>query len=191
MPRHRPGVYRSDQSRRCGRDPRLPKGHHGFGDGYAVAHSATGCPAGTFSEAGWLLPGVKNRCGVWVNGRGAGALAAVSCPARKACATAGSAAPTVNDGHGDYVFVPAGAFRMGDNFGDGLPREPRPYGRARCLLHREIRNHNGEWKKFRDDPGYDDTKFWPAGRVVPKDQDSYWRDAHNHGGGTQITTTTL
>ncbi len=30
--------------------------------------------------------------------------------------------PVVNDGHGDYVYVPAGAFRMGDNFGDGDPR---------------------------------------------------------------------
>jgi iron(II)-dependent oxidoreductase len=24
---------------------------------------------------------------------------------------------------------------------------------------------NREWKKFRDDPGYDDPKFWPNGRV--------------------------
>jgi oxalate decarboxylase/phosphoglucose isomerase-like protein (cupin superfamily) len=24
----------------------------------------------------------------------------------------------VNDGHGDYVYVPAGAFKMGDNFGE-------------------------------------------------------------------------
>ena len=43
---------------------------------------------------------------------------------------------------------------------------------------------NGEWKKFRDDPGYDDPKFWPDGRVVPKDQIPYWTDARNHGGGT-------
>ena len=31
--------------------------------------------------------------------------------------------PVVNDGYGDYVYVPAGAFRMGDNFGDGESRE--------------------------------------------------------------------
>ena len=32
---------------------------------------------------------------------------------------AGPAAPqVVNDGYGDYVYVPAGSFRMGDNFGD-------------------------------------------------------------------------
>src|ERR1017187_10573098 len=37
--------------------------------------------------------------------------------------TPAGAPPVVNDGHGDYVYVPAGAFRMGDNFGDGDPRE--------------------------------------------------------------------
>ena len=29
----------------------------------------------------------------------------------------------VNDGHGDYVYVSAGSFHMGDNFGDGEARE--------------------------------------------------------------------
>ena len=43
---------------------------------------------------------------------------------------------------------------------------------------------NREWKKFRDDPGYDDPKFWPNGRVVPRDQIPYWTQANNHGGGT-------
>ena len=43
---------------------------------------------------------------------------------------------------------------------------------------------NGEWKTFRDDPGYNDPKFWPGGRPVPKDQVPYWTQANNHGGGT-------
>jgi formylglycine-generating enzyme required for sulfatase activity len=43
---------------------------------------------------------------------------------------------------------------------------------------------NGEWKKFRDDPGYDESRFWPEGRVVPKDQVPYWGQVNNHGGGT-------
>jgi formylglycine-generating enzyme required for sulfatase activity len=43
---------------------------------------------------------------------------------------------------------------------------------------------NGEWKKFRDDPGYDNPKFWPDGRVVPPDQVPYWTQVNNHGGGT-------
>jgi formylglycine-generating enzyme required for sulfatase activity len=106
-------------------------------------------------------------------------------PRVRPAATAGSAAQTVNDGHGDYVFVPAGAFKMGDNFGDGLPRE-RPVHTVEldAFYIGKYEISNGEWRKFRDDPGYDDVKFWPGGRVVPKDQDSYWRDANNHGGGT-------
>jgi formylglycine-generating enzyme required for sulfatase activity len=43
---------------------------------------------------------------------------------------------------------------------------------------------NREWKRFRDDPGYDDPKFWPNGRVVPRDQVPYWTQPNNHGGGT-------
>ena len=76
-------------------------------------------------------------------------------PRVKPAATAGSAAPTVNDGHGDYVFVPAGAFKMGDNFGDGLPRE-RPVHTVEldAFYIGKYEITNGEWKKFRDDPGY-------------------------------------
>jgi len=96
--------------------------------------------------------------------------------------------PTVNDGYGDFVFVPAGSFKMGDNFGDGLPRE-RPVHSVEldAFYIGKFEVTNGEWKKFRDDPGYDDVKFWPGGRVVPKDQVSYWRQANNHGGGTPDT----
>ena len=91
----------------------------------------------------------------------------------------------VNDGYGDLVYVPAGPFKMGDNFGDGESRErpvhlvdldPFYIGRYEVT--------NGDWRKFRDDPGYDDPKFWPSGRVVPKDQVPYWAQAQNHGGGT-------
>ncbi|MEP6715796.1 MAG: formylglycine-generating enzyme family protein [Terriglobia bacterium] len=96
-----------------------------------------------------------------------------------------AAAPVVNDGYGDYVLVPAGPFRMGDNFNDGLPRE-RPVHTvdvdAFYIGKYEITN--GDWKKFRNDPGYDDPKFWPEGRVTPKDQNIYWTQANNHGGGT-------
>src|SRR5215467_10624343 len=94
--------------------------------------------------------------------------------------------PTVvNDGHGDYVYVPAGAFRMGDNFADGDPRE-RPVHLVDLDAYYIAKHEmtNGEWKKFRDDAGYDDSKFWPGGRVVPMDQVPYWSDARNHGGGT-------
>ena len=91
----------------------------------------------------------------------------------------------VNDGHGDYVFVPAGAFKMGDNFGDGEARErPVHVVELDAFYIAKYEMTNGEWRKFRDDPGYEDAKFWPEGRVVPKDQSPYWNDARNHGGGT-------
>jgi len=93
--------------------------------------------------------------------------------------------PGVNDGYGDLVFVPAGAFKMGDNFGDGLPRE-RPVHTVEldAFYIGKFETTNGQWKKFRDDPGYGDVKFWPEGRVVPKDQIPYWTQPTNHGGAT-------
>jgi formylglycine-generating enzyme required for sulfatase activity len=98
---------------------------------------------------------------------------------------AGPAAKVVNDGYGDFVLVPAGSFKMGDNFGDGEPRE-RPvhavYLDAYYIGKYEVTN--GDWKKFQNDPGYSDPKFWPNGYVVPKDQSPYWTQAQNHGGAT-------
>lgn len=92
---------------------------------------------------------------------------------------------TVNDGYGDFLLVPAGAFRMGDNFGDGEARE-RPVHTVDldAFYIAKFEVTNGEWKKFRDDAGYDDTKYWPGNRVVPKNQVPYWNQANNHGGGT-------
>ncbi len=91
----------------------------------------------------------------------------------------------VNDGHGDYVYVPAGAFKMGDNFGDGEARE-RPVHSVTLDAYfiGKFEVTNGEWRKFRDDPGYDDPKYWPGKRPVPKDQVPYWTSVPNHGGGT-------
>ena len=92
---------------------------------------------------------------------------------------------TVNDGHGDYLLVPGGSFRMGDTFGDGDPRErPAHVVDVDSFYIAKYEMTNGEWRKFRDDAGYDDVKFWPNGRAVPKDQIPYWTDARNHGGGT-------
>jgi formylglycine-generating enzyme required for sulfatase activity len=100
--------------------------------------------------------------------------------------SAGAAGPkTVNDGYGDFVFVPSGSFRMGDNFGDGESRErPVHVVDLDAFYIGKFEVTNGDWRKFRDDPGYDDPKFWPSGRVVPKDQVPYWNQAQNHGGGT-------
>lgn len=95
---------------------------------------------------------------------------------------------TVNDGHGDLVLVPAGSFKMGDNFNDGEARE-RPVHTVEldAFYIGKYEVTNGDWRKFRDDPGYDDPNFWPEGRVMPKDQVPYWADAKNHGGATPGT----
>src|SRR4051794_28630929 len=84
---------------------------------------------------------------------------------------AGGAPQSVNDGYGDLVFVPAGPFKMGDNFGDGLPRE-RPVHTVDldAFYIGKFEVTNAQWRKFRDDPGYEDPKFWPNGYVTPKDQ---------------------
>jgi formylglycine-generating enzyme required for sulfatase activity len=92
----------------------------------------------------------------------------------------------VDDGYGELVYVPAGSFRMGDNFGDGEARE-RPVHvvdlDAFYIGRTEVTN--AQWRRFRDDPGYDDPKYWPGGRIVPRDQVPYWTQANNHGGGTE------
>ena len=92
---------------------------------------------------------------------------------------------TINDGFGDLVYVPAGAFKMGDNFGDGESRE-RPVHAVTldAFYIGKFEITNADWRKFRDDSAYDDTKLWPNGRVVPKDQSPYWTQANNHGGAT-------
>jgi formylglycine-generating enzyme required for sulfatase activity len=95
------------------------------------------------------------------------------------------AGSVVNDGYGDFVYVPAGPFRMGDNFGDGEARE-RPVHTVDVdgFYIGKLEITNGDWRKFRDDPAYDDATLWPNGRPVPKDQIPYWADSRNHGGGT-------
>jgi sulfatase modifying factor 1 len=99
---------------------------------------------------------------------------------------AGAALPrTVNDGYGDYVLVPAGPFRMGDNIGEGDGRErPVHVVDLDAFYIAAFEVTNGAWKKFRDDPAYDDPSLWPGGLVVPKDQVPYWTQPNNHGGGT-------
>jgi formylglycine-generating enzyme required for sulfatase activity len=91
----------------------------------------------------------------------------------------------VNDGFGEFVYVPGGPFQMGDNFGDGEARE-RPVHTVDVdpFYIGKFEVTNAQWRKFRDDPGYDNPKFWPGGRPIPKDQIPYWTDAKNHGGGT-------
>jgi len=83
------------------------------------------------------------------------------------------------------VYVPAGAFEMGDGAGDGLTREgPAHVVELDAFYIGKFEVTNAQWRRFRDDPGYDDPKLWPDGRVMPKTQIPYWTQGQNHGGGT-------
>ena len=96
----------------------------------------------------------------------------------------------INEGYGDFLIVPAGTFKMGDNFGDGDSRE-RPVHRVYLdtFYVAKFEVTNGDWKKFQSDPAYNDAKLWPNGRVVPKDQIPYWTQPNNHGGATPNSET--
>src|SRR3569832_37456 len=102
----------------------------------------------------------------------AGVLSLLLLAGRSESASTGSSVPkVVNDGHGDYLYVPAGAFKMGDNFGDGMPRE-RPVHSVDidAFYIGKFEVTNAEWKAFRDSPDYDDASLWPGNRVMPKTQ---------------------
>src|SRR5258708_4118258 len=92
---------------------------------------------------------------------------------------AAASSGTANDGYGDLVYVPAGAFQMGDKLGDGESRE-RPVHTVEldAFYIGKFEVTNAEWQRFREDPGYNDTKFWPNGRPIPKDQIPYWTQSN-------------
>jgi formylglycine-generating enzyme required for sulfatase activity len=143
------------------------RGRHGFGTGYRSP------------EFGGWMPELEHflRIGGFLPPAAASNSPRPPRPAK--------AARTVNDGYGDFVLVPAGAFDMGDRDGDGLARE-RPVHRVEldAFYIGRFEVTNREWRRFRDDPGYDDPRFWPNGHVVPRDQVPYWTQPNNHGGGT-------
>jgi len=61
---------------------------------------------------------------------------------------------TADDGYGELVYVPAGTFQMGDNFGEGESRE-RPVHRVEldAFFIGKYEVTNGQFRKFRDDAG--------------------------------------
>ena len=148
------------------------RGRHGFGSGVGSSEFADWMPRlQGFLRVSGFLPQV---------GAASQAAALVALPSKKAAPVA-----TVNDGYGDYVSVPAGTSKMGDDSQDGWAREkPAHVAYLDAYYISKFEVTNREWKKFRDDPGYDDPQFWPNGRVVPRDQIPYWTQANNHGGGT-------
>jgi formylglycine-generating enzyme required for sulfatase activity/acetyl esterase/lipase len=157
------------------------KGRHGFGSGVGSPEFSGWMPAlSHFLELGGFLPASTPRVPVT-----SVPTATTSDTAGMKGTSVGAGAKSVSDGYGDYVYVPAGAFQMGDNFREGLTREgPVHTVELDAFYIAKYEITNGDWKKFRDDPGYDDPKYWPEGRIVPKDQVPYWTQANNHGGGT-------
>ena len=144
------------------------RGRHGFGSGVGSSEFADWMPRlqGFLRVGGFLSTAARQ-------------------PPAPARASKAPSPRTVNDGYGDYVYVPAGTFRMGDDSKEAAAREkPAHVVELDAYYIAKFEVTNREWKKFRDDPGYDDPKFWPNGRVVPRDQIPYWTQANNHGGNT-------
>jgi formylglycine-generating enzyme required for sulfatase activity/acetyl esterase/lipase len=161
------------------------RGRHGFGSGYASPEFGDWMPQleHFLRVAGFLPPVATASLGPQRRSEPQSAEPAEPPSAKPGRAV--SAAPHVNDGFGDYVYVPAGAFEMGDSAGDGLSREgPAHLVELDAFYIGKFEVSNAEWKRFRDDPGYDDVKLWPNRRVVPRDQIPYWTQPNNHGGGT-------
>ncbi|MFI5078542.1 MAG: formylglycine-generating enzyme family protein, partial [Vicinamibacteria bacterium] len=99
------------------------------------------------------------------------ALGASTLAGQPRLAAQAATAKTVDDGYGVFVHVPAGAFTMGDTFGDGDGRErPDHTVEVDAFYIGKFEVTNAQWRRFRDDPGYDDPKLWPDGRVMPKTQ---------------------
>ncbi len=93
----------------------------------------------------------------------------------------------VNDGYGDYVFVPAGRFLMGDNFDEGDPDEVPVHSVTLDAYYiGKYKITNGEYKKFVDDGGYSKPEYWEAGGLGEYGSEPrHWRDERFHGGGLQ------
>ncbi|MDF3022068.1 MAG: uncharacterized protein K0Q92_3371 [Steroidobacteraceae bacterium] len=153
------------------------RGRHGFGSGIGSTEFGDWMSRlQGFMRVSGFLPKTATPVSATIN------------PAARRTAPSKMAAPLpapVNDGHGDYVFVPAGAFQMGDATGDGWARErPAHVVELDAFYISKFEVTNREWQRFRDDAGYDNPALWPDGRVVPRDQIPYWTQPNNHGGGT-------
>ena len=100
------------------------KGRHGFGSGFGSPSSPTGWRArSTSSKMAASCRRRSSRAARAAGSAGALAFAAGSRGASRRSPAGARRRRVVNDGYGDFVLVPAGAFRMGDNFGDGESRE--------------------------------------------------------------------
>jgi acetyl esterase/lipase len=131
------------------------QGRHGYG----------------LAEGHPVLSDWVGRCEVWMTNIGLLGPVPGAAPVKEPALVSQRVLGTVNDGYGDHVLVPAGAFRMGDGFNEGDVRErPVHVVELDAYYIGKYPVTNVEFRKFRDDSGYDDAKFWPTGSAVPKDQ---------------------
>ena len=157
------------------------KGRHGFGSGFgSPAFLRLDAGLEHFLTAGRIPPGGDTEHGT-----------AGRFPFRRWRRLRWSLRPrhsrpqSCNDGYGDYVYVPAGSFKMGDNFGDGESRErPVHVVELDAFYIGKFEMTNGEWKKFRDDPGYDDPEVLARRAGRAEGPGALLDEANNHGGGT-------
>ncbi|MFC1557494.1 formylglycine-generating enzyme family protein [candidate division KSB1 bacterium] len=90
----------------------------------------------------------------------------------------------INDGYGDYLFVPGSKFQMGDNYFEGDPDEiPVHLIYVDSYYIGKFKVTNGEYKKFIEDNGYQDSDYWNAGGFGEYGTESrYWDNERFRGG---------
>jgi formylglycine-generating enzyme required for sulfatase activity len=139
------------------------KGNHGFGTGFTSGTFSDRMPAwSTSSNRVDFFPEANRDAPFRFAQRGRDPVLFLAGSSKSASRALPSA---VNDGYGDHVYVPAGSFKMGDNFGDGEARErPVHLVELDAFYIAKYEMSNGEWKKFLNDSGYEDPKFWPGGK---------------------------
>jgi formylglycine-generating enzyme required for sulfatase activity len=104
-----------------------------------------------------------------------------------ACSLAGcSSTPNVIDeGHGEFLLVPAGRFLMGDNFDEGHSDEiPVHAVDLDAFYIARYKTTNADFSRFIAAGGYDSTDYWRAGGFGEHgDAPDFWWDAEHGGGG--------
>jgi formylglycine-generating enzyme required for sulfatase activity len=91
----------------------------------------------------------------------------------------------INDGYGEYVLVPEGEFRMGDNFEEGDADEvPVHTVFLDAYYIGRYKVTNLEYQRFLKDGGYEKREYWGAGGFNEYGKEPrFWKDPRFKGGG--------
>ena len=92
---------------------------------------------------------------------------------------------TIDDGYGEYVFVPAGEFEMGDNFEEGDADEvPVHTVYLDAYYIGKYKVTNKEYQKLIKDKGYENPDYWAVGGFNEYGEEPrFWKDPRFKGGG--------